>query len=521
MGFLTSAKLGEYTGKLMTKLRTIFATKNMVGAPQVAPTVADMTDSDIIYVYTGSETGYTAGNWYYYDGSGWQSGGVYNAVAVVTDATLSNSGEAADAKATGDAIDRVFYPSAKNKLLEILRGIPYWSIDGAAEMIDELEAELFPEGDVVAIDAVYTQSGTVYAGAALDSLRPDLVVTATLSDSSTKVIQDYTITGTLTTGTSTVTVKYRDLTDTVSVSVSAAPTETGITAYYTQGQTVVTPYTPLASLKSSMTVMVNLSDTTSRELAASEYTLSGTLTEGTSTIDVAYNGFTDEITVTVSAAPTVPTGFDTDGLICCLDGKQIDGNLWYNLVSGVPFTLSNVIVETDGATFSGSADSIGRSAETFAGALTIEVVYKAASDSGNYALFGQHNEGTEKNLCLMHSKSSGRIFSCYNTTAQLLHTTSTQQNGILSATRGDSASPAQIAVLNGVEVSSTASTYTEYPSGGIEGSIIGSHGNSNMPFKGEILMVCLYNKRKTAAEMIANQAVYDSYYGMGVINAQS
>ena len=69
--------------------------------PLVAATVADMTDEDRVYVYTGSETGYVAGDWYYYDGSSWVSGGVYNAVAVSTDKTLSISDKAADAKATG------------------------------------------------------------------------------------------------------------------------------------------------------------------------------------------------------------------------------------------------------------------------------------------------------------------------------------------------------------------------------------------------------------------------------------
>ena len=63
-----------------------------------------MTDHNKIYVYTGSETGYTAGNWYYWNGSAWASGGVYNSVAVQTDTTLTVSGKAADAKATGDAI---------------------------------------------------------------------------------------------------------------------------------------------------------------------------------------------------------------------------------------------------------------------------------------------------------------------------------------------------------------------------------------------------------------------------------
>lgn len=74
------------------------------GSPLVASTVAEMTLQNRVYVYTGSETGYTAGDWYYWNGSAWTDGGVYNAVAIGTDTTLTQAGVPADAKATGDAI---------------------------------------------------------------------------------------------------------------------------------------------------------------------------------------------------------------------------------------------------------------------------------------------------------------------------------------------------------------------------------------------------------------------------------
>ena len=60
----------------------------MIGSPLTAEFAADMTDTSKIYVYVGSETGYINGNWYYYDGSAWQSGGIYNSTAVNT-ATLA------------------------------------------------------------------------------------------------------------------------------------------------------------------------------------------------------------------------------------------------------------------------------------------------------------------------------------------------------------------------------------------------------------------------------------------------
>lgn len=75
---------------------------------------------------------------------------------------------------------------------------------------------------VSSISAVYTQSGTVYDTASLDSLKTDLVVTATFNDSSTGVIDaaDYTLSGTLTEGTSTITVAYGGKTATFNVTVT-------------------------------------------------------------------------------------------------------------------------------------------------------------------------------------------------------------------------------------------------------------------------------------------------------------
>lgn len=102
--YVDKDKLQEFATKLHNKQKTIFAPIEAVGSPLTAATVAEMTDETKVYVYTGSETGYTSGNWYYYDGSAWTSGGVYNSAAVDVDTTLSISGKPADAKATGDKI---------------------------------------------------------------------------------------------------------------------------------------------------------------------------------------------------------------------------------------------------------------------------------------------------------------------------------------------------------------------------------------------------------------------------------
>lgn len=77
--------------------------KSAYGAPRTANTAAAMTDHSLIYVYTGTTTSaLTKGHWYFWNGSAWTDGGVYNSTAFTTDTTLTIAGAAADAKATGN-----------------------------------------------------------------------------------------------------------------------------------------------------------------------------------------------------------------------------------------------------------------------------------------------------------------------------------------------------------------------------------------------------------------------------------
>lgn len=70
------------------------------------------------------------------------------------------------------------------------------------------------------ITATYTQSGTVYDTDSLDSLKADLVVTANYAGGTSGTVTDYTLSGTLEVGTSTITVSYAGLTDTFTVTVT-------------------------------------------------------------------------------------------------------------------------------------------------------------------------------------------------------------------------------------------------------------------------------------------------------------
>lgn len=108
----------------------------------------------------------------------------------------------------------------KAALLACFRHVA-WADDDGQDYYDALETALYPPADVASISAVYIQIGTVYDTDTLDSLRSDLVVTATYTDSSTATVTTYTLSGTLAAPTSTITVSYGGKTTTFSVSVTS------------------------------------------------------------------------------------------------------------------------------------------------------------------------------------------------------------------------------------------------------------------------------------------------------------
>lgn len=66
------------------------------GEPTPVSLIADMTDETKIYVYVGSEQGYSSGHWYYYDADNenWEDGGQYGGSgggSVTVDSALSSS----------------------------------------------------------------------------------------------------------------------------------------------------------------------------------------------------------------------------------------------------------------------------------------------------------------------------------------------------------------------------------------------------------------------------------------------
>lgn len=114
--------------------------------------------------------------------------------------------------------------AVKQAILQLAQKVAYTDPD-AQECYNALYDAFYPPAGLQSISAVYTQGGIVYDNSDIDDLKNDLVVTATYADSTTAVIAaaDYSLTGTLTAGTSTVTVLYGDKTTTFDVTVTANP----------------------------------------------------------------------------------------------------------------------------------------------------------------------------------------------------------------------------------------------------------------------------------------------------------
>lgn len=109
----------------------------------------------------------------------------------------------------------------KQALLQLAQKVAYIDANGQ-DYYDDLYDALYPAAELTGITAIYTQSGTVYTSDTLNSLKTDLVVTANYSDGTSETLAstDYTLSGSLTAGTSTITVSYGGKSDTFTVTVT-------------------------------------------------------------------------------------------------------------------------------------------------------------------------------------------------------------------------------------------------------------------------------------------------------------
>lgn len=294
-------------------------------SPQVAEasTASAMTDTDLIYVYTKdpAEDGYITGYWYFYDDyiQNWRSGGQYQSSVPTIDSTLTITGAAADAKKTGDEIADLrssieqasgLTSAIKSALLQLAQKVAYIDEDGQT-YYDDLYDALYPPIVVTAI----TLSANSLSFGTLNSTQ-QLTATTTpvggevIWSSSNPSVATVSATGLVTAvawGNATITATSGNVSATCSVAIAQA-TVTSISATYTQSGDVYDSDS-LDSLKTDLVVTATWSNQTTSTVASSDYTLSGTLTAGTSTITVSYSGQTTTFNVTVSKSMCIAYSF--------------------------------------------------------------------------------------------------------------------------------------------------------------------------------------------------------------------
>ena len=152
------------------QIKSKFASKTDVSAPSTASTIAAMTNHDKVYVYTGSETGHTYGDWYFYEDGSWHSGGQYRANVYETDKTLSVSDKPADGKKTGDEITNLksaFDGITENKNVTPLTSTGYYiASNGNATANSNFDIKKYPvtPGVLMYLDIgfPYQSSGGVF-----------------------------------------------------------------------------------------------------------------------------------------------------------------------------------------------------------------------------------------------------------------------------------------------------------------------------------------------------------------------
>ena len=327
-----NADLSESDISMIEEAIEAASTIKPYGSPLVASTVAGMTDETKVYVYTGSETGYTSGHWYYYDGSDWADGGVYNSVAVQTDTTLAISGMAADAKKTGDEINDLksqinqmsqstgMSNDFKVALENLFRNLVAYSDDeDVDDYLDALHEAMYPTIPATAISlsanslTFNTLNSTQQLTATLTPSNSTSTVSWNTSDPSVATVSNTGLVTAIAYGSATITATAGNVSATCPITV-ATVTVSSISAVFTQGANVVYDIDTLDSLKQYLVVTALWSDNTSSVVANNDYTLSGTLTAGTSAITVSYANKTTTFNVTVTAFAWDYTWEYTDGL---------------------------------------------------------------------------------------------------------------------------------------------------------------------------------------------------------------
>lgn len=220
-------------------------------------------------------------------------------ITIPVDSSLTQQGAAADAKAVGDAINDIepgLSSAAKQALLEIFQHVAFIDENGQ-DYYDALENALAGgQTYIITLNLTGCESSNTAT-----SIIEGYTYLTTITASSGYTLEGATATATM--GGQTVTGFYNNgtisipnVTGDLVITVTASSPVVSISAVFTQGQNVVYTNDSLDSLRQYLVVTATYSDSTTGEIL--NYELSGTLQEGTATITASYGGKTDTFTVT-------------------------------------------------------------------------------------------------------------------------------------------------------------------------------------------------------------------------------
>lgn len=437
---------------------------------------------------------------------------------IVIDDTLSVAGAAADAKATGDELSELrsqidlgsVTVELKAALLQLAQNVAYVNENGQ-DCYDDLYDALYNRYWQV----TSTLSHCTSSNGAEQTIKGN-PYTATITASSGYTMTGATVSVTMggvdvtSTYYSNGTISIPAVTGALVITVTAAQAAVAsISAVYTQSGTVYDTDT-LDSLKTDLVVTATLEDSSTVTVPSADYTLSGTLSAGTSTITVTFREKTDTFTVTVTTSLILNDILTLDGIKNTRSGHSASTTTWEDLSgNGKDFTLNGgttTVWNDNAAVFNGTSST---REYTYSGVLfpttltewTIELSVKVGSigtSSYGYPIFGSDTTtwNDREDISALIQDSAKKVQIVWGIGTSVI--TGDEIAHITYVFRNDGK---MFKYLNGVNLSTTGSTFQTNPLGRTTHYLGGAPVQRNKYFTGEIYRFGISSTALTDAEI--------------------
>ena len=295
----------------------------------------------------------------------WMDQNITEDPTVVIDKGLMVPNAAADAKTTGDFLRAVgetagLTEEARQALLACFENVAWANANGQSYYNALRDALYTVKGIVLSSYSLQISNTGSSARVRATTIPNGSDVIWASSDSSVATVDSSGMIMAVDYGNAVITATSGGVTASCHVLVSQLSV-VSISAVFTQSE-IVFEDTPVDNLKSWLVVTAMMSDSTQVTVPASNYSLSGTLTAGTSLGTVSYGGETTTFNVYVTEADA----YVTDGLIAYWDGINNTGNghdsnatTWVDLIGGYDLTKigNGTSWNADSAQFSGTNGS--------------------------------------------------------------------------------------------------------------------------------------------------------------------